>query len=130
MMAAAESATGSNEAAAWHALRIAAKRMRYTLEAFRDVSEPRAATDFIEALRTLQDNLGEMNDASVAAREAAMWLTSASGEDAPPEQRVAVARYIGDAEAAVARARSAFETAWPPVASAPLPLIAGASDAL
>ena len=130
MMAAAESATGSNEAAAWHALRIAAKRMRYTLEAFRDVSEPRAATDFIEALRTLQDNLGEMNDASVAAREAAMWLTSASGEDAPPEQRVAVARYIGDAEAAVARARSAFETAWPPVARATLPLIAGASDAL
>ena len=42
-----------------------------------------------------------MNDASVAAREAASWLTSAAGADAPPEQRVAVARYIGDAEGAV-----------------------------
>ena len=107
----------------WHALRIAAKRMRYALEAFREVSEPRATTDFIEALRTLQDNLGEMNDASVAAREAASWLTGAAGADAPPEQRVAVARYIGDAEASVAQARSAFADTWPPVAGAPLPVI-------
>jgi len=126
MLAAADNASGSNEAAAWHALRIAAKRMRYSLEAFREVSEPRAATALIEALRTLQDTLGEMNDASVAAREAASWLTSPDGDNAPPEQRVSVARYIGEAEAAVARARSAFAEAWPPVAGAPLPQIAGA----
>jgi triphosphatase len=123
MLEAAANANGSNEAAVWHELRITAKRMRYALEAFRDVSDEPAATDFIEALRTLQDNLGEMNDASVAAREAASWLTSDIGSDAPPAQRVAVAGYIGDKEAAVAHAREAFAKAWPPVAAAELPHI-------
>ena len=124
MLAAAAKASGSNVAEAWHTLRIAAKRMRYSLEAFRDVLEEPAATDFIELLRTLQDNLGEMNDASVAAREAATWLTNAAGADAPPMQRVAVAHYIGEAEGAVARARSAFAELWPPLADSPIPGLA------
>jgi CHAD domain-containing protein len=123
MLDAAAAADGSNEAALWHALRIAAKRMRYSLEAFREVSDERAATEFIEALRTLQDNLGEMNDASVAAREAATWLMSAAGSDAPPEHRVAAARYIAANEAAVAAARTRFAAAWSPIAGASLPHI-------
>lgn len=127
MLLAAENANGSNEAAAWHALRIAAKRMRYTLEAFRDVLEEGAATDFIERLRTLQDNLGEMNDASVAAHEAATWLTSVEGADAPPEQRVAVARYIGVSEGAVARKRADFPDLWAPLAESRVPAMAGAN---
>lgn len=127
MLNAAENARGSNEQLAWHALRIAAKRMRYSLEAFRDVLDERAATDFIEHLRTLQDTLGEMNDASVAAREAASWLTSAAGADAPPEQRVAVARYIGKSEGAVADKRAEFAGTWPPVAASPVPPLAQAS---
>jgi inorganic triphosphatase YgiF len=121
MMAAADAASDSNEAAAWHQLRIAAKKMRYSLEAFRDVLDERAATDFIERLRAIQDNLGEMNDASVAAREAASWLTSAAGADAPPGQRVAVARYIGQSEGAVARKRADFATLWPALASSSVP---------
>ena len=128
MLAAAANASGSNEAAAWHALRITAKRMRYSLEAFRDILDESTATDFIERLRTLQDNLGEMNDASVAAREAATWLTSAAGADAPPVQRVAVARYIGDAEGAVALARSEFTPLWPPLAESVVPQVAGIPD--
>ncbi len=125
MLDAAARASGSNEAAAWHSLRIMAKRMRYSLEAFRDVLDERAATDFIERLRTLQDNLGEMNDAAVAAREAASWLTSLAGADAPPEQRVAVARYIGQAEQAVARARSEFAALWPTLEESAVPDIKG-----
>jgi len=121
MLAAADSASGSNEAAAWHELRIAAKKMRYSLEAFRDVLDEAAATDFIERLRAIQDNLGEMNDASVAAREAASWLTSVAGADAPPEQRVAVARYIGQSEGAVARKRADFANLWPPLAASAVP---------
>ncbi len=124
MLAAAANASGSNEAVAWHELRIMAKRLRYTLEAFRDVLDRRAATDFIERLRVLQDNLGEMNDASIAAREAATWLTSLAGGDAPPEQRVAVARYIGQSESAVAKARLAFAELWPPLAESEIPPIA------
>jgi CHAD domain-containing protein/uncharacterized protein YjbK len=124
MMAAADAASGSNEAAAWHELRIAAKKMRYSLEAFRDVLDDLAATDFIERLRAIQDNLGDMNDASVAAREAASWLTSAAGADAPPEQRVAVARYIGQSEGAVARKRTDFASLWPPLAASLVPRLA------
>ena len=124
MAAAAQHAQGSNEAAAWHALRITAKRMRYSLEALRDVLDERAATDFIEQLRTLQDVLGEMNDASVAAHEAASWLTSASGADASPDDRVAVARFIGEREEDVGKARSAFGEAWIPLADKSVPAMA------
>jgi triphosphatase len=112
MIAAAQAAQGSNEAAAWHALRITAKRMRYSLEAFREVLNAESATEFIEWLRVVQDTLGEMNDASVAAYEAALWLTSSAGADAPPEQRGSVARYIGQRETLVARARNAFAPLW------------------
>ena len=89
-----------------------AKRMRYSLEAFREVLDVDSGTEFIERLRTLQDNLGEMNDASVGAHEAAVWLTTSAGADAPPEQRVAVARYIGQREGLVAKARDAFAPLW------------------
>ena len=64
-----------------------------------------------------------MNDASVAAREAASWLMSVAGADAPPEQRVAVARYIGEAEGSVAGFRTDFATTWPPVEQSVIPSI-------
>jgi inorganic triphosphatase YgiF len=59
-----------------------------------------------------------------AAREGASWLTSAAGADAPPEQRVAVARYIGQSEGAVARKRTDFATLWPPLAASSVPALA------
>jgi CHAD domain-containing protein len=127
MLAAEADARGSNDAAAWHALRIAAKKMRYTLEAFREVLDERAATEFIDRLRTLQDNLGEMNDAAVAAREAAAWLMSTAGADAPPDERVGAARYIGTAEGLVANARADFATVWPAVAECAVPAVRGES---
>ena len=126
MVAAAQHAQGSNEAVAWHALRITAKRMRYSLEALRDVLGERAATDFIEQLRTLQDVLGEMNDASVAAHEAAAWLTSTSGADASPNDRVAVARFIGEREESVGEARRAFAQDWSDVRLSDVPPLVGA----
>ena len=49
MLDAAASASGSNEAVVWHDLRITAKRLRYSLEAFREVLDEPAATDFIES---------------------------------------------------------------------------------
>jgi CHAD domain-containing protein len=125
LLAAAQHAQGSNEAVAWHALRIAAKKMRYSLEALRDVLDERAATDFIEQLRTLQDVLGEMNDASVAAREAAVWLTSTSGADASPADRVAVARYIGEREESVGEARTAFAQDWSDLRLGDVPPLVG-----
>ena len=50
-----------------HALRLATKRLRYTLELFRPCYGPGLATR-IAALRELQQLLGEINDTSAAAR--------------------------------------------------------------
>jgi CHAD domain-containing protein len=48
-----------------HALRIECKRLRYTLEFFREVLSPRAG-EVIAAVVQLQDHLGDLNDAEVA----------------------------------------------------------------
>jgi CHAD domain-containing protein len=50
--------------AAIHEMRISAKKLRYTLEAFRDALEPGAT--LIEEVMALQDAAGEMHDATVA----------------------------------------------------------------
>jgi CHAD domain-containing protein len=52
---------------ALHAVRIDAKRLRYTLESFREVLPPVAAT-LVERVTALQDHLGLLNDADIAAR--------------------------------------------------------------
>jgi CHAD domain-containing protein len=48
-----------------HALRIECKRLRYTLEFFSEVLAPSAA-QVIKAVVSLQDHLGDLNDADVA----------------------------------------------------------------
>jgi CHAD domain-containing protein len=54
--------------AAIHQVRIAAKKLRYTLEAFQDALEPGAS--LIEDVKALQDSAGSMHDAIVAADRA------------------------------------------------------------
>jgi CHAD domain-containing protein len=54
--------------AAIHQLRIAAKKLRYTLEAFEDALEPGAA--LIDDVTALQDAAGSMHDAIVAGERA------------------------------------------------------------
>jgi CHAD domain-containing protein len=125
MVAAADAARGSHDQLAWHALRIMAKRMRYSLEAFRDVLDEDGATAFIEPLRSLQDVLGEMNDASVAAREAALWLTTETGGDAASADRVAAAGFIAECETRVAVQRAAVDAAWAAVPVAEVPALSG-----
>jgi CHAD domain-containing protein len=48
-----------------HALRIECKRLRYTLEFFREALSPQVG-EVIEAVVKLQDHLGDLNDADVA----------------------------------------------------------------
>jgi CHAD domain-containing protein len=50
----------------FHALRIEFKKLRYTVEYFREVLGPQAG-EVIEELKALQDHLGDLNDANVAA---------------------------------------------------------------
>ena len=51
-----------------HKLRIAAKKLRYALEAFGPLFEAKATERFVERLKDLQDQLGALNDAVVAGR--------------------------------------------------------------
>jgi CHAD domain-containing protein len=59
----------------YHRLRIAAKRLRYSLEFFREVLGPEAES-MIDRLKGLQDHLGQLQDAAVASKILRRWLTS------------------------------------------------------
>ena len=50
-----------------HRIRLASKRLRYTLELFRPCYPPRME-DRLDALKVLQDYLGEVNDAVASAK--------------------------------------------------------------
>jgi CHAD domain-containing protein len=50
-----------------HALRIEFKKLRYTLEFFREVLGTQSK-EVIDDLKTLQDHLGDLNDANVACQ--------------------------------------------------------------
>jgi triphosphatase len=104
------------ETTAWHALRIAARRFRYTIEIFGDVVEPARLTGIIEPLTRLQDLLGGMNDASVAAGEVERWLQSA-GDAVSAAERAAAERFIAGRRKLIARSRHTFASAWRRVAA-------------
>jgi CHAD domain-containing protein len=57
-----------------HGLRIEFKKLRYTIEFFREVlgEEARAV---IDDLKALQDHLGDLNDAQGAIVQSPWWLT-------------------------------------------------------
>lgn len=59
--------------AALHALRIEFKRLRYTLEFFEEVLGPEARR-VIKEIKRMQDHLGDLHDADVAALEIAALL--------------------------------------------------------
>lgn len=71
------------KSAEWHALRLATKRLRYTLELFRPCYGPGFRTR-LAALRRLQQSLGEVNDCARAAE----ILAAAFGGKSPQRARV------------------------------------------
>lgn len=73
--AAAANSSDRNEL---HTLRIAAKKLRYTLE----LLDPKGAAPLLKKLRTVQGELGDMNDAFVA-REYLLALPSLSARARP-----------------------------------------------
>ena len=56
------------DAPARHRLRIAAKRMRYATEFFASLYSPHQVRPFVRALSSLQDTLGQLNDAAVTRK--------------------------------------------------------------
>jgi CHAD domain-containing protein len=89
-----------------HALRIEFKRLRYTLSLFGDVLSP-AAREFVGEIKTLQDHLGHLNDASVARTR-----LDGLADDLDESGEAAVAAYLGHLEAQEAAVKVHFLEAW------------------
>jgi triphosphatase len=94
-----------------HALRIDGKRLRYTLEFFREAL-PRLQVDrLIATVVELQDLLGEHNDADVASRAAREFLV-AQGSRLPEASRQAIGHYVDSRTAEMARLRRRVPALW------------------
>jgi CHAD domain-containing protein len=90
-----------------HALRIACKRLRYTLEFFTDVLGSEAS-QVIEATKAMQDYLGQIQDAQVH-RE----LLEDYAKHAPNRQTLALlVKYLEASEAAKRELRDKVPNAW------------------
>jgi CHAD domain-containing protein len=97
-----------------HQLRIAAKRLRYTLEFVREpLGED--ASPLIARVVALQDHLGFMNDAEVAATMARTFLVERGNELIEAEAQ-AIGRYLVSREREVARLKRTVGTSWRGVA--------------
>ena len=93
-----------------HALRIEGKRLRYTLECFSEVL-PVPSRKLITEVTEMQDHLGLLNDADVAAGVTREWLNRyAPGLSA--RSREAVGLYLDSREADVERLRRSFKPLW------------------
>ncbi|MEA2620147.1 MAG: hypothetical protein QOC97_920 [Chloroflexota bacterium] len=93
-----------------HELRIAGKWLRYTLEFVREALGEESA-DLIARVTALQDHLGLMNDADVAASMARNFLVEHAGELSPREG-AAIGRYLVSREREVARLRRSIGAPW------------------
>ncbi len=65
-----------------HHLRIDAKKLRYALEAFAPLFHKARVERFLRRLKTLQDELGALNDAAVAHRLVARLKPAGEGREA------------------------------------------------
>jgi CHAD domain-containing protein len=97
-----------------HELRIAGKWLRYTLEFVREALGDDAAP-LIARVTALQDHLGLMNDADVAASMARTFLVEHAG-DLSPLESAAIGRYLVSREREVARLRRTIGAPWRGVA--------------
>jgi CHAD domain-containing protein len=93
-----------------HALRIEAKRLRYTMEYFSEVL-PVTSRKLIAQVTEMQDHLGQMNDADVAATATREWL-NLHAPHLPSTSREAVGLYLDSREATVEQLRRSFRPVW------------------
>lgn len=112
---------------ALHAIRIDGKRLRYTLEFFREVL-PAQVDLLIAEVVAVQDHLGLLNDAQVASDITRDWLISSAGSQTAEAQRAA-GRYLESSEADLARLRRTFRPMWRRVGSEPFRRRLGATIA-
>jgi CHAD domain-containing protein len=104
-----------------HRLRIAGKRLRYTLEFFEEVLAPQTG-DLIKQMKRLQDHLGDLQDAVVASellRDFLTWGTWGHSEESKGTKRrtepvvaPGVAIYMADKQAELQRLLGTFPELW------------------
>ena len=99
----------SSAADEYHEVRIRAKRLRYTLDAFATLYGE-AAVQFAQALAKLQTVLGEYHDASV--REQHFTAMVASSPRLPSTTSFAVGRLVERDAGAIEHCRQQFPKAW------------------
>jgi CHAD domain-containing protein len=84
---------------ALHDLRKDAKKLRYLLECFGGLYEPKARKTFVQRLKALQDNLGEHQDAEVHVDLLRTVAPEIHGSDATgPETLLAMGQLIAHLE--------------------------------
>ncbi|MCU0505400.1 MAG: CHAD domain-containing protein [Chloroflexi bacterium] len=93
-----------------HQLRITAKRLRYAIEFFREALGPDAAYAISRTV-ALQDHLGALHDAEVAAGRARTFLVESSGRLSESES-AAIGRYLTSREKEMARLRRTVGRPW------------------
>jgi CHAD domain-containing protein len=106
-----------------HDLRIAAKWLRYTLEFVREAMGSET-TALIEQVVALQDHLGWLHDADVAAGLARAFLTAHTG-DLGDAEASAIGRYLADREKELARLRRGAGAPWQALADEPFRQLLG-----
>jgi CHAD domain-containing protein len=100
-----------------HELRIAAKRLRYAIEFFREALGPDTAV-IIPKVVALQDHLGYLHDAEVTAGRARAFLVENSGRLSEAEIG-AVGRYLSSREKELVRLRRSVGRPWRAVIGPP-----------
>jgi len=108
--------------ARYHQLRIASKRLRYTLEFFQEVLGA-PARPLIEKIKRLQDHLGDLQDAVVACNALRDFLTwgmwrGATRAASPGEVIVApgVAAYLATRQSEIEKLIADFPSVWSDIA--------------
>jgi CHAD domain-containing protein len=100
-----------------HEVRIAGKRLRYALESFREVLGA-DADGLIARVTALQDHLGELNDADLAAHLTRDFLVR-EGARLPAPVAAALGRYLASREREVHARRRGLPAVWRQVVGPP-----------
>jgi CHAD domain-containing protein len=91
-----------------HRLRIEFKKLRYSLEFFREVLGPEARA-VIQKIKAIQDHLGNLNDADVVCENVAQFLDGQGGENGGLEP---VRAYLEARKNERQRLLDTFPEAW------------------
>jgi CHAD domain-containing protein len=95
---------------ALHKLRIACKKLRYLLEFFRSLYEPDDLENLVQALKRLQDSLGDINDFQVQQKSLTRFAHEMVAEGiATTDSLLAMGRLLEHLERGRAEERCRFE---------------------